>query len=195
LAEPAYNVMARVLPAKWIAKMERNVSEGAEKHKTNELRQLWRTEFKRYVFIMLINSVLCIAIISIMYYYGAPLIMNMLPEPWSGVALAFVTLFVCGPFIWSLMRQGGNSDNVNKLWNEGGRYERVKITALALLRLAIGGAFIAYIIGNTLPKIGLLGIFAVIVVALFIFISPTLEKQSDSMTKTFTDNLNKHEQN
>ena len=195
LAEPAYNVMARVLPAKWIAKMERNVSEGAEKHKTNELRQLWRTEFKRYVFIMLINSVLCIAIISIMYYYGAPLIMNMLPEPWSGVALAFVTLFVCGPFIWSLMRQGGNSDNVNKLWNEGGRYERVKITALALLRLAIGGAFIAFIIGNTLPKIGLLGIFAVIVVALFIFISPTLEKQSDSMTKTFTDNLNKHEQN
>lgn len=195
LAEPAYNLMARVLPAKWIAKMERNVSEGAEKHKTNELRQLWRTEFKRYVFIMLINSVLCIAIISIMYYYGAPLIMNMLPEPWSGVALAFVTLFVCGPFIWSLMRQGGNSDNVNKLWNEGERYERVKITALALLRLAIGGAFIAFIIGNTLPKIGLLGIFAVIVVALFIFISPTLEKQSDSMTKTFTDNLNKHEQN
>jgi len=35
----------------------------------------------------------------------------------------------------------------------------------------------------------------VIVVAFFIFISPNLEKQSNKMTKTFTDNLNKREQN
>ena len=55
----------------------------------------------------------------------------------------------------------------------------------------IGVVFIAYIIGNTLPMIGMYGIFAVIAVAFLIFISPNLEKQSDIMTKTFTDNLNK----
>ena len=93
------------------------------------------------------------------------------------------------------MRQGGNSDNVNRLWNEGGRNERIKITAFGILRLAIGAAIIAYIIGNTLPMIGMYGIFAVIAVGLFIFMSPSLEKRSDSMTKTFTDNLNKREQN
>ena len=93
------------------------------------------------------------------------------------------------------MRQGGNSDNVNRLWYEGGRSERIKISALGILRLAIGAAFIAYIIGNTLPMIGMYGIFAVIAAAFYIFMSPNLEKQSDIMTKTFTDHLNEREQN
>ena len=191
LAEPAYNVVARVLPAKWITKLERNTSEEAEEHETDEMRLLWRIEFKRYIFILLINSVLCLAIIATMYYYGAPLIYGWLPNPWSGIVTAFITLSACGPFLWSLMRQGGNSDNVNRLWYEGRRIERVKITAFAILRLVIAAAIIAYIIGNTLPMIGMYGIFAVIAVACYIFMSPSLEKHSDSMTKTFTDNLNK----
>ena len=194
LAEPAYNAVARVLPAKWIAKLERNATENEKKKETNEMRQLWRTEFKRFIMIMLINSVLCVAIIAIMYYYGAPLILNLLPEPWSGIVIAFVTLSVCAPFIWSLMRRGGYSDNVNKLWEEGGNLMRIKISAFGILRLAIGAAFIAYIIGNTLPKSGMLGIFAVIAIALFIFHSSRLEKRNDKLTKTFTRNLNEREQ-
>lgn len=195
LAEPAYNVVARVLPAKWVEKLESNASDDTEKQETNEMRLLWRSEFKKFIFIILINSVLCLAIIAIMYYYGAPLIYGWLPEPWSGIVTAIVTLFICSPFLWSLMRQGANSDNVNRLWYEGGRVERVKMTAWGILRLAIGAAIIAYIIGNTLPMIGMYGIFAVIAVAFFIFISPNLEKQSDIMTKTFTENLNEREQN
>ena len=195
LAEPAYNVVARVLPAKWVEKLESNASDDTEEQETNEMRLLWRSEFKKFIFIILINSVLCLAIIAIMYYYGAPLIYGWLPEPWSGIVTAIVTLFICSPFLWSLMRQGANSDNVNRLWYEGGRVERVKMTAWGILRLAIGAAIIAYIIGNTLPMIGMYGIFAVIAVAFFIFISPNLEKQSDIMTKTFTENLNEREQN
>ena len=195
LAEPAYNVVARVLPAKWVKKLERNASDGAEETETNEMRLLWRTEMKKFVFIVLINSVLCVAIIALMYYYGAPLIYGVLPSPWSGIVTAFITLSVCGPFIWALMRRGGNSDNVNRLWNEGGHIVRIQMWALSILRLVIGAIFIAYIIGNTLPMIGMYGIFAVIAVAFLIFISPNLEKQSDIMTKTFTENLNKLEQN
>jgi len=189
LAEPAYNVVARILPERWRTKMESNSTEEVEETETDEMRQLWRTEFKRFVLIMLINSVLCLAIIAIMYYYGAPPIYKLLPEPWSGIVTAFVTLSISGPFLWALMRRGGNSDNVNRLWYEGGRVERIKISAFAILRLAVGAAFIAYIIGNTLPKSGLLGIFAVIAIALYIFLSPRLEKRSNKLTQTFTENL------
>ena len=194
LAEPAYNVVARVLPAKWIAKMESNSTEDSEKKETNEMQELWRTEFRRFITIMLINSVMCIAVIAIMYFYGAPLIYDWLPDPWSGIVTAFVALSISGPFIWALMRRGGNSDNVNRLWYEGGNALRIKITAFGILRLAIGAAFIAYIIGNTLPRSGMLGIFAVIAIAFYIFLSPRLEKHSDRMTKTFTENLNVREE-
>ena len=189
LAEPSYNVVARILPERWRTKMESNSTEEVEETETDEMRQLWRTEFKRFVLIMLINSVLCLAIIAIMYYYGAPPIYKLLPEPWSGIVTAFVTLSISGPFLWALMRRGGNSENVNRLWYEGGRVERIKISAFAILRLAVGAAFIAYIIGNTLPKSGLLGIFAVIAIALYIFLSPRLEKRSNKLTQTFTENL------
>ena len=195
LAEPAYAVVARVLPAKWIAKLERNASDEAEEPETNEMRQLWRAEFKKFILIMIINSVLCLAIIAIIYYFGVPLIYGLLPDPWSGIVTAFVTLFICGPFLWSLMRQGGNSANVNKLWYEGGPTERIKLTAWGILRLAVGAAFISYIIGNTLPKIGMYGIFAVIAVVLYIFNSSNLKKRSDRMTKTFTENLHEREHN
>ena len=195
LAEPAYNVVARVLPAKWIAKLESNAAEGTEETETDEMRQLWGSEFKNYIFIMLINSVLCVAIIAIMYYFGAPLIYDLLPEPWSSIVTAFVTLFFCSPFIWSLLRRGADSENVDKLWYEGGNIMRIKITAFGILRLAIGAFFIAYIIGNTMPKIGMYGIFAVIGIAFLIFISPYSKARSDKLTKTFTENLNVREQN
>ena len=193
LAEPAYNVVARVLPAKWVARLERNASDGAEEAETSEMRQLWNSEFKKYVFILLINSVLCTAIILLMYYYGVPVIYGKLSEPWSGIVTAIVTLGVCSPFLWALMRQGGDSDNVQKLWREGSRNQRVKLTALGILRIVIGAFFIAYIIGNTLPMIGMYCIFAVIAVAFFIYISPKLERQSNMMTKIFTENLEQRE--
>ena len=191
LAEPAYNVVSRVLPAKWVEKMERNNTEKTEE--TDEMHQLWRKEFKSFVLIMLINSVLCIAVIAIMYYYGAPLIYGLLPNPWSGIVTAVVALSLCGPFLWALMRRGGNSEDVNRLWYEGGPAVRIKMTAFAILRLAIGAAFIAYIIGNTLPKIGLYGIFAVMAVTLYILLSPKYEKRSNRLSQTFNENLNERE--
>jgi hypothetical protein len=134
-----------------------------------------------------------VAVIAIMYLYGAPLIYNLLPDPWSGIVTAFVTLSICAPFIWALMRRGANSDNANKLWYEGGRVERIKMTAWGILRLVLGAAIIAYIIGNTLPKSGLLGIFAVIAIACYIFLSPKIEQHSNRMAQTFTENLNERE--
>ena len=194
LAEPAYNALERVVPAKWIAKLESHAAENEEEQETDEMHLLWRTEFKRFVMIILINSVLCVAIIALMYYYGAPPIYKLLPEPWSGIVTAVIALSLCGPFLWAMMRRGGDSDNVNKLWYEGGNMVRVKIWACAIFRLALGAVFIAYIIGNTLPNSGLMGIFAVIAITLYILLSPKYERRSNRMSKTFIENLHINDQ-
>ncbi|MBP5376619.1 MAG: cation:proton antiporter [Bacteroidaceae bacterium] len=190
LAEPAYNVVSRVLPASWIERLERNATENGEEKETNEMHRLWSAELKKSVFIVLINSVLCMAIIALMALYGAPVIYDMLPVPWAGIVTAVVTLFFTAPLIWMLMRQGSKSKEVNRLWDEGGRIERVKLSALAIMRFLIAAAFISYIIGNTLPRSGLFGIFAVLVVLFLIFFSSNLEKRSNRLVQTFTENLN-----
>jgi len=71
---------------------------------------------------------------------------------------------------------------------------RIKMTAYSILRLLLAAVFISYIIGNTMPKIGMYGIFAVIAAGFIIFASPNLKKQSEKMTQTFTENLNKREE-
>lgn len=193
LAEPAYNVVSRVLPASWIERLERNATENGEEKETNEMHRLWSAELKKSVFIVLINSVLCMAIIALMAHFGAPVIYNMLPAPWSGIVTAVVTLFFTAPLIWMLMRQGSKSKEVNRLWDEGGRIERIKLSALAIMRFLIAAAFISYIIGKTLPRSGLFGIFAVLVALFLIFFSSNLEKRSNKMVKTFTENLSERE--
>ncbi len=193
LAEPAYNVLARILPAKLLEKLERNSDDKNDKEETDEMRALWCKERNNYIFVLVVNSVLCTAIIALMYYYGAPVIYGMLPDPWSGIVTAIVTLFICAPFLWAMMRRGGNSDNVNKLWYEGSRMDRVKITALGLFRIVLGAFFVAYIIGNTLPRSGIFGIFAIVVVVFLIFVSPHAQKGSEEIAKTFHENLNQKE--
>ncbi|MBQ9555679.1 MAG: cation:proton antiporter [Muribaculaceae bacterium] len=191
LAEPAYHALTRVLPAGLIAKLERNTDETDDKA-PNELQQLWNDNFKRFIFNMLINTVLCIAIMSIMFYYGQPMIAGIVPEKWVHAVTALIGLILCSPFLWMLMKAGADSPDVDKLWASGSRW-RVRITAFGMLRLIITAIFVSYFVDYAIPQSSLLGIFAIVAILFIIYYSTHLEKQSKGLTKRFTDNLSARE--
>ncbi len=191
LAEPAYNVVARVLPAKWIAKLERNTDE-SDDEAPDELRQIYKNCLKRFVFTMLINSVLCIAIMGIMYYYGQPLVADIVPAEWVHPVTALVALILCSPFLWMLLRADADSPEVNKLWESGARW-RVRITAYGLLRIVITAVFVSFFVNYAIPWNIWLGLFALIAILLIIYFSSALEKHGNILTKNFTDNLSARE--
>ncbi len=191
LAEPAYNVLVRILPAKWITKLERNTNEKDEKA-PSELQKLWNESFKRFNFIILINSVLCIAIMAVMYYVGQPIIETIVPSSWVRPVTALIGVVICGPFLWMLLRGGGDTPEVNKLWDSGPRW-RVRLTACGVLRIFITIFFISCFVDYAVPWSTLLGIFALIAILAIIFYSSVLEKKSNKMVKNFTDNLSARE--
>ncbi len=191
LAEPAYNVVARVLPAKLTAKLER-ITDEKDEQAPDELQQIWKSCFKRFIFIMLINSVLCIAIMAIMYYFGQPIIESMVPAEWVHPVTALIGLVICGPFLWMLMRSGGDSPEVNKLWYSSPHW-RVRLTAYGVLRIVITAVFVSYFVDYAIPWTSWLGMFALIAILLIIFRSSALEKHSNKMVKNFTDNLSARE--
>lgn len=193
LAEPAYHALTRVLPAGLIAKLERNTDESDDKA-PDELQQLWNDNFKRFIFNMLINTVLCIAIMAIMLYYGQPIIAGIVPDKWVHAVTALVALILCSPFLWMLMKAGADSPDVDKLWQSGSRW-RVRITALGMLRLIITAIFVSYFVDYAIPWSTLLGVFAIVAIMLVIYYSSHLEKQSKGLTKNFTDNLSARERN
>ena len=191
LAEPAYNVVARVLPAKLIAKLER-ITDEKDEQAPDELQQIWNSCFKRFIFTMLINSVLCIAIMAIMYYFGQPIIESMVPAEWVHPVTALIGVVICGPFLWMLMRAGGDSPEVNKLWYSSSHW-RVRLTAYGVLRIVITAIFVSFFVDYAIPWTSWLGIVALIAILLFIFHSSVLEKHSNKMVKNFTDNLSARE--
>lgn len=191
LAAPAYDVVERVLPKRWQKKLESNTSD-EEETETEEQQSRWRAYFKHVGIILLIHSVLCMAIIALMLYFGKPFISNMLPAPWAGIVTALLTIAMCSPFLWILMSDGSRSDNVVALWNSG-RISRVKLVAFQLLRFVFGAAFVSYIIGRTVHWNGMLGIFVVLAIIFSIVFSPHLRERGERMTKTFIDNLSERE--
>ena len=191
LAAPAYGIVERVLPKRWQKKLESNTSD-EEETETEEQQSRWRAYFKHVGIILLIHSVLCMAIIALMLYFGKPFISNMLPAPWAGIVTALLTIAMCSPFLWILMGHGSRSDNVVALWNSG-RISRVKLVAFQLLRFVFGAAFVSYIIGRTVHWNGMLGIFVVLAIIFSIVFSPHLRKRGERMTKTFIDNLSERE--
>ena len=191
LAEPAYAVVARVLPKRFQAKLESNASD-EEEPETEEQQSLWRDCLRQLAVIVLIHSVLCLAIIALMLIYGKPFIAGMLSQPWADVVTALLTIMICAPFLWTLMRIGSSNEKVLTLWNSG-RSARVKVLALQLLRIVIGAAFVSFIIGHTVHWSGMLGIFVVLAVVFAIVFSPRLKKHGERMTQTFRENLSERE--
>jgi CPA2 family monovalent cation:H+ antiporter-2 len=127
-----------------------------------------------------------------MIYFGKPYIANMLPSPWANIVTALLTIIICTPFLWTLMRNGSQSEDVMALWNAG-RASRVKLLAFQLLRLVIGAAFVSYILGRTVHWGGMLGIFVVLAIVFSIVFSPRLQKRSEQMSQTFNENLTQRE--
>lgn len=191
LAGPAYGLVERIMPKRWRAKLESNASD-EEETETEEQHSYWRAYLKHTGVIIMIFSVLCMAIIALMLYFAKPFIAGLLPSPWAGIVTALITIFVCAPFLWALMRYGSRSSEAVNLWNSG-RSSRVKLMAFQLLRLFICAAFVSYILGRTVQWGSMLGFFVVLAIVLSIVFSPSLRKHSELMTKTFTENLTERE--
>ena len=191
LAVPAYNALARVLPAKWIAKLERNKDEDDDKA-PDEIQEIWNENFKKFVFIILINSVLCVAIMALMYYYGQPIIEGIVPEKWVRPVTALIALILCSPFLWMLLRGGGDNPEIDMLWESGPRW-RVRITACSLLRLLLTAVFVSYFVDYAIPWSTWLAMFALVAILFIIYYSSHLEKQSKKMARNFTENLSARE--
>ena len=179
------------MPPRWREKLERNTSD-EEEAETEEQQNIWSSYLKNVGVNLLIYCVLCMAIIALMFYFGKPLIAGLLTAPWGNIVTALITIIICAPFLWALMRKDSQNDDAVALWNSS-RAARVKLVAFQLLRLVVAAAFVSYILYRTVQWGGMLGIFIVLAIVFSILFSPSLRKQSEKMSKTFSENLTERE--
>ena len=192
LAEPAYAVVERLMPQRWRSKLQ-DYAEASndEMPESCEQQSRWKSYLKSVAATVGIHSVLCMAIIALMLYFGKPFISDLMPAPWDGIVTALVTLSLVAPFLWMLMRQV-DSDDARALWNDN-RFSQAKLVALQFLRLFIAAAFVSYILGRTIHLGYTPGILIVLVIIFGIAFSPRLRKRSEQINQTFTENLSQRD--
>ena len=189
LAEPAYTVVERRLPDRWKAALGRYASGDPDVVGVNSH---WKNYLNQVASIVLVNSVLCVAIVTVMFGFVQPLFDGLLPSPWNSITTAVLTIVLLSPFLRLLMIKKNHSEDFQALWKDN-LFNRAPLLAVQLLRILMAAGFLSYVLGHTVHWSSTLGIFVIIAILFIMIISRSLQKQGQYLEKTFTDNLNQRE--
>lgn len=143
-SEPMYITLSRILPVRLVKAIDR-YSSGVQTVKTVSE---WKVLRKSYLIHGIIFSVLIITVILVSNRFITPFIMSRTDHSITGKVLAGGLLIILNtPFLWALMFRKIKYDVTLKMWQEK-RYRGLLIL-FRLLRIALGGAFLGYMISRS----------------------------------------------
>ena len=188
MAEPAYKIAERVIPASWMSFLER-YSSGS-----NTIRQksAWDKLLKALVRIAGTYTAVTLVLIFIWLQFVAPFIINQLPGLQGQIISLVLILLLISPMLRAIMMKKNHSVEYQQLWHDS-KYNRGPLVSLIVLRIILCIGLVMLPIArllNTAVGIGLA--IAATVIALVIF-SKRLKKQSILMERHFFTNLTARE--
>ena len=189
LALPAYDALSRHLPSNVTEMLDRYTGGaptvvGQDNHWRSYLIEVART--------LIIYGVLCVAVVSLMLGFVAPVLDRFVPAPWNDYCAAALTLLALSPFLRALMMKHGHSESFKALWTDS-RFNRAPLIAVQLLRIVIGAAFVSYVINSTMNWGGPVATGLIVIIVFAIIANRALQKQGQRFEQTFTENLNSRE--
>lgn len=185
LSAPAYNFTEKRLPQGLRFLIERYSKQTSD---STETRKLWGDIIKRYLWRIVLYSVILTAIILMSRYFFYPLMENLL-GPWGHLIATVATLIVMSPFLVALSFSSLKPDERMKLHSTASFYD-VPLVAMRILRYIIALFFIVYFIGLYYPATVAWLVGVACFVLILGFASTRLYRRYHAMEKRFMDNLN-----
>lgn len=190
LSDPLYHWVVKILPNKWIEKIEVYTSE-SQKIKDNPL---WRRMLRQYNRTLLVNSIMLVAIALIFKYAVIP-VLNIRIESvlWRNVILTSSAALLASPFLWAILIKKIHLEGENNRVNSYQLNYSVAGISLNAIRYLLGIFLIGFFIDQiTTTTYALLIGVPVIVILLWIF-SDKVQKIYQGIEKQFISNLNERE--
>lgn len=188
MATPAYGMLERRLPKKWIMAMN-NLTLAKQ---TTQPEAKWRTLIKQMVRITVIYSILSGASIALMFTFFLPFVRQLLPHWWANAACGLLTLLFISPFLRAIMMKKNHSDEFKALWNSN-PYNRLPLILTIIVRVAVASAFVFYICYYLTRFTNALMISIALAAVALMIISRSLKKRSIKMERLFMQNLRSRE--
>lgn len=188
MATPAYGMLERRLPKKWIMAMN-NLTLAKQ---TTQPEAKWRTLIKQMVRITVIYSILSGASIALMFTFFLPFVRQLLPHWWANAACGLLTLLFISPFLRAIMMKKNHSEEFKALWNSN-PYNRLPLILTIIVRVAVASAFVFYICYYLTRFTNALMISIALAAVALMIISRSLKKRSVKMERLFMQNLRSRE--
>lgn len=185
-AEPAYSILERHLPKKWIRRLN-HLTTG--KHDTVEDTNLWRRLLKKMSVNVLIYSILCFAVTAVMLTFFLPFIRHILPHWWANGVCGVLTVAMMSPFMRALVMKNNHSDEFRALWTQN-RMNRPMLVFTVLVRVTIAASFLFYICNYLARFANAIVITLALVVIVLMILSRSLKHRSIRLERMFIQNLN-----
>lgn len=188
MASPACNVVERHLPTSLrflINRYSKQVSD------SNETRRLWFAVLKRYLWRIVLYSVILLAEILFSREFLFPFMERCLPE-WGRFFATVLTLIAMAPFLFAMSFSSVKPDERIRLHQTASFYD-VPLVGMRIIRYLITLLFIVYFVTLAYSSaVGwLVGVCCfVVIVALA---STQLSKQYNTIEQRFMNNLNSRE--
>ena len=185
-AEPAYNKLLKVLPAKALDVINRYTDSSDESSKDQD----WKNLLSVYVIRMLIFSTLLAAVAIASALYLQPYLANTLHLPYSDYLTAGITFVIMAPILRAvLINRAGNADLFSKLWFKK-RANHLPLMILIFGKMLVASCALYFIFNAILGLHGLLACVAVLLAAYIISSSDWLMSEYLRIESRFLVNLN-----
>lgn len=185
MSQPAYNAVEKHLPERLGFLIDRYSKQIAD---SSETKRLWRDILSRYVWRILLYSVVLLAIILISRQFLFPLCARYLGS-WGRLCATVITFAGMLPFLFALSFSSTKPDEKMKLHASASFYD-VPLVAMKIIRYLVTLFFIVYMM--TIAYNSLIAWIAGVICFALIIISASSKLMSryGNMEKKFIDNLN-----
>ena len=188
MAEPAYNLVEKILPKKLHFLIDRYTTQASSE---SENTSLWSSLLRRYLWRVLLYSIVLIAIVIISQQFIQPWLKDIMPS-WHRFVSSIITLTAMSPFLLALSVPVSKKVERERLKQAHAHFD-VPLIVMSLFRFTIASAFIVYVLADIYSfAIGIcfgLAIFIMLVVVL----SKRVGKRLANIESKFLDNLNERE--
>lgn len=188
MAEPAYNVVERILPKKLHFLIDRYTTQASSE---SENTSLWASLLRRYLWKVILYSIVLIAIVVVSEQFLQPWLMRVAPS-WHKFLGSVATLVAMSPFLLALSLPVSKKVERERLKQAHAHFD-VPLIVMSIFRFAIATAFVVYVLATIYSfAIGVCVGIAVFVLLVTKFSKRVGKRLSDIESK-FLDNLNERE--
>lgn len=188
-SEHFYQFLARMLPDKWVERLNKYSSST----QSIQAESAWRILLKSYSRIVIINGVMVFALIFISLNVVQPFLNDKIEDEFLRMVLLLVlSLGSASPFMWALMAKRPNNQAYKELWIDK-KYNRGPLLIVELTRNIVGVLIIGFWVDQLAStKVALLVAIPVTIFVLIVF-SKRIQRFYQRIESRFITNLNARE--